>query len=364
VSLAVQSRLARSICAGWAGLALVLTTGCGEPPPPPAPPAPLDLEAELDMLEAVRASGERSDRPEAAAAAGEADADTLAVGARLIDASFRPLAQGELVWCEADPYGLPVERARASADANGTLWLTLPRTALAGDGPLFLASAPGCVRRLLGSGTARLSGATINLGEVQLAPAGELAGRVRDEAGRPLADARVWLGELAADAAQAEPELARFYPELAPLDGWLVGVSDADGNFALSNVPPGSWDLLVLASPAAERRLPALARVTVEAGARAAAGELVLGAPAAGELLHGTVRGAGGAHARLLLVPANGRMLPRLVGGMADLDGRFSLLVPAATSWVVEARDAEGQFAPVRSEVVTGGDTFELVLGD
>ena len=347
-------------------LTLGLLAACSEGAPP-APPLPLDLAAELEQLEAARTSGARADRPVATDAQGEGAGETISVGARLIDASFRPLAGGTLAWCEADPQGLPIERGQARADANGTLWLTLPLASLEGAGPLFLASAPGCARKLLGTGPARLAERLLNLGEVQLGPAGELTGTVRDAAGRPLADARVWLGQRPAEGAPAEPELERLYPDLEPLDGWHVARSDAQGVFRLTNVPPGTFDLLALPSPAGARLVPATGRATIEEGTSAQAGELVLLEPRPGELLRGLVRGVSGApraHARLLLVPADGRALPRLVGGTAGADGRFELLVPEESTWVVEARDAQGELAPVRSEVVGGGDELELVLGD
>jgi len=346
--------------------ALFLSAACsGEVPT--LPPPPLDLEAELRALEDARDGGQRAGRPEALAAPEAALTDEVSVGARMLDLEFRPLAGGTLAWCEADAHGLPVERARASADANGTLWLTVPRSAFVGGGPLLVATAPGCARRLLGTGAARFGEATLSLGEMQLAPGGELFGRVQDESGRPLADARVWLGEIAQPAPDEAPELARFYPDLAPLDGWLVAVSQADGSFHLPHVPPGTWDVLALGSPGAARRVPSLGRVQVAAGLRAEADQLVLAAPRAEELVRGRVRGAAGAvraHARLTLVPADGRMLSRSFGATAGEDGHFELLVPEQSTWVVEARDAAGLLAPVRSEVVTGGDELELVLGD
>lgn len=350
-------------------LALVPLAGCsrGTPEPPSAAPAPVDLEAELRRLEEARTGGERAGRPRGAETSTEVPEGTLAVGARLIDAGFRPLADGSLTWCEADPTGLPLERARASADSNGALWLTLPRAAFVGDGPLLLAEAPGHARRLLGTGPGLAGEATFNLGEVQLGPAGELAGRVRAQDGRPLADARVWLGQLAPSGENEEPELARFYPDLEPLDGWLVARSDAQGNFRLPHVPPGTFDVLALPAPGEARLVPAQARATVAAGTVAELGELVLATPRSEELVRGLVRGASGearAHARLVLVPADGRALARVFGALAGADGRFELLVPAQSTWVLEARDVDGLLVPTRSEVVRGGDELELVLGD
>lgn len=81
------------------------------------------------------------------------------------------------------------------------------------------------------------AGEPAHLGEVVLAPAGTLTGRVVDEGGRPLAEVEVVVDGL--ENARRDPEqLRRLGPELGAHP--LRARSEADGGFRIEGVPVGS----------------------------------------------------------------------------------------------------------------------------
>jgi len=207
-------------------------------------------------------------------------------------------------------------------------------------------------------------GETTDLGDVVLAPAGALEGRVVDEELRPLAGVRVRVGPLSG-------ELARYgLPELVAggafgavdergggvtlfeLPDWISALeprlplatttSGADGRFALERVPAGSLAVL-LDRPG---RAPRLARsIELAAGAREDLGDLELGA---GRALSGRVldeRGAPVAGAevragRIGEVPISVFAPARTTGA----DGCFSFtgLSDVGAPEVIARRDALG----------------------
>lgn len=356
-------------CAAWILVCAALFHGCGgaEPAPreaaPSAAPRALSADDAGALLETVRGDGPTHGRdasppvPEAPSAAG----GTVVFAARLIDQEFRPLSAGSLALTRPG-VSAPEEVARARCDANGSVWLSVPTAELPASPCWLVAQAPGHAHASLVADPPRArTGGIVGLGEVLLAPGGELRGRVVDGDARPVAGAHLVLS--ARTVPEGNSELRGLHPPLLPASPLCRATTDESGAFVLAGAPVGAWVLVASGSPEGEPRVPVARALEIAAGASTSVGELVLASAEPALVLRGSVRDPAGvpaAHVRLELLEAD-TARPAGAGGVARADGTFWLLVPRGTRWIVAAHDPEGRFEPVHSAPSTGGD--EVALG-
>ena len=248
---------------------------------------PLDGRLELDL----RAPGialPMTGKAIALAAAGDrgilappADLGTFVLPAggelagRVADPEGRPIA-GAAVWLSAAK-NLPTEEDNAAFESAGPAATTAAdgRFAVRGVGGLRAVSvcAPGHLPAWF------LAEETPEPLEIELRPAASLAGRVVDEAGRPVAGAAV-----AYEPAWTGP--AEVEPPAGPCGGPSRVTTDADGRFAFPLVPPGRARLRAEAKGFLRTAWQPVVSATAAAGAPGAPVELRL---SRGALLAGRV---------------------------------------------------------------------------
>ena len=157
-----------------------------------------------------------------------------------------------------------------------------------------------------------------DLGAVTIEPGAELAGRVQDAAGNPLAGARV----------------------IVDLPGFMdsaVGTTGADGRFRVLHLPTG--DRLVRI--AAEGLLDGRDTVAIGPGVNSRTFTLVPPVRVRGTVKNAEGKAVEGACVAFVLVGDAPPGVPREITEWPDGDGAFATAV-AAGAFVVEARDAEG----------------------
>ncbi|MCC6406465.1 MAG: carboxypeptidase regulatory-like domain-containing protein, partial [Planctomycetes bacterium] len=198
------------------------------------------------VLVTAARDGVRRDANELAAARG-----LHRVHARIVDAEHRPLVGAVLAIDLGDAH------ERASSDASGEVECELDAEANAST-LTFLASAPAhaSLRRTRPRG----ADAVTELGELVLADGGVLGGRVLDEHGRPLSDARVVV---------EGPEIERAERPRGPLRErlrWTQGeddafelATDADGRFRFDGLRATHWSVWARAPGYGWSVLPSLA---------------------------------------------------------------------------------------------------------
>ena len=222
---------------------------------------------------------------------------------RLLQADGQPLANGTasgwlLVRSREGATGVPVRSFQTDAEGRGQIanersgvwWLSLIAR-----GAGWVSSPPLAVK----------AGAETPEAVLQLQPGGEVFGTVRLKGtGTPVADARVSCQPLA--GAGGEP--------------WSQTVTDQEGAFVFSDLPPGEVGL----SASAEGYRPGSARVevTLEGGPAEVAVELSLGGT-----IRGTVLGPDG---QTPLVGAGVRLGTGGEAQVTDAEGRFLMIGVAA----------------------------------
>jgi len=401
----------------FVGAALWLRRGSGERGEPevarPVRPVAVLEPAQQVEQEPERAEARREPRvadPEPRASsqpARETGAGTTGIRGRLVEADGRPVADlpVELVGLPAEL--LVVDAAGALSGAAGEAGLVRSSTRSDAEGRFVLAGSdrrglhglgidPGGPRaglRVLEQ--ALVAGEEADLGDVVLAAAGTLVGRVVDEAGQPLAGVRVRAASL--PEAVLELGLHRWRPEsllaaragrtgsLAVLDppGWVRALAEhlpipsttsaADGSFALR--PPLGVELTLVADDARHEPLVrtglrvfdgtqdlgtlvlrparrvtcrvrdaegrALVEAEVFAGAVGGRGAVAVlaRAEAAGEPgLHGAPVGEGA-----VLLAARVGEGPWHVTGPLQGDGVHELVLPAPRALTLDVRDEQGR---------------------
>jgi hypothetical protein len=329
----------------------------------PAERQVLSADDALELLAPRRAEG--NTRPSPATVVGPPappPGASVVFAARLIDEHFRPVPTGSLSLLRAGPAG-PEEVVRAPCDGNGSVWLGAATDALPAGACVLVARAPGFARTEVRAEAPRGgTGGIVGLGEVLLAPGGDVRGRVVDASGQPVARARVWLGRVGSSQVEGE-ELARLHPPFEPALSASFAEADERGEYVLESAPVGLWAVQASPHPAEDVLVPVVhEEVRVVARETAELPALVLATPRPDEVLSGRVRGPDGepvAGARLaLLDDATGADTG--VAAWSRADGSFRLLVPAGRGWRLAAHEDAARFAPVRSAVVVGGAEVEL----
>lgn len=365
-----RARLAARAC----GLALLglgaslALPSCGHDSEPSAPPArllPADSEAQLAEREARAfepAPGPPPAPSPAPAPAASAAETGLTISARALDEAAHPIADARLTWLALAPDFLPEPRRSARSDANGTVWLKLDWDELDSTQPLLLTLvAAGHARVDLRLEPARwMAGPLVNLGEVELAPGGALAGRVLDARGQGVPGAVVALAlELDANDVVARA-MARVWPLVAPPTpgAMLLVRSGAQGEFTLEGAPLGRLALVAARFGGPDALLPARVEgLDVRTGETVRAPDLVLAPARAEELVRGRVLAPDGAPLAGIWIA-----LGQAEGGdiyegrtFTDADGRFALPALTDTVFRVLAMDAKGRWPQAEARDVRAG---------
>jgi RNA polymerase sigma-70 factor (ECF subfamily) len=265
-----------------------------------------------------------------------------------------------------------LELARGASDVEGRarVEVALPNWARANvDRPGGAAAAIDLVARRPGCATRHLevvvrAGDVTNLGDVVLVGAGTLRGRVVDEHGRVVGDARVGVLEAAALEALDEGERERFARKGSHLlDELLTRVVRADGSFEFDDVAPGRVRVW---AHAPGRRYALGDAVDVSADGTVPELELVLPALAAGDRIAGRVVGPDG-----LGRPASLEVIARKATTLSmewtqtDLEGRFDFTLDFLDAvYDLTAMDGLDELGPASATGVRPGDLgIEIVLG-
>lgn len=176
--------------------------------------------------------------------------------------------------------------------------------------------------------------------ELTLSITGAISGRVVDDTGEPLPEARV----------RAEPEWSGGLEDRAEwaVRGVLFRVADSGGNFSFRGMPPGRYRLRAIRAGEHEAGLFAHQGMVVESGATGV--QLVV--PASGRVA-GRVVYADGEVPELFAVAVGGDPIP-----MVSDDGRFELESPGGT---IRVEVSGPTFAPKSVDAtVEGGETADL----
>lgn len=284
------------------------------------------------------------------------------VVARILDEEGRSIPGARLGLLAAGRDALPVELLWRPADAQGRATLSVPRLRLDSAQVLLVAGhAPGRARVLQELTRAQRESPEVELDALRLPPGGDVAGRVVDAQGRPLAGA---LLSVSLPLGPSPLEARRLWPLVEPLAGpyLAVAVSDARGSFELIGVPCGEFSLVAAAAPDGPPLCPARVEpLSIRPGERASVGELVLAGPDLEETIAGRVTSADGTAVAGVWLRLGDGSVSFPARALSRADGTFALLVPRERTWVLSARDPAGRFAPVEHGDVRSG-TRDLIL--
>jgi hypothetical protein len=301
-----------------------------------------------------------------------AEVPGLTVVGRAIDLDGRPVQGAELfVSDETGPAGRLVARSDESGRFRGEM-----SRSWGARGFLLLAEHHRAAKIEIFD----LGKVELQLGTVQLEPGAEIAGRVRDEAGRVIPGARVtWLPASAFPADVATARRKGFgagradYAELGKLgqlralgyggeDGEVAPDTEsaADGRFRLRGLPLGACFVV-----AWKKGRSYGWSAVFELGIAAANDVEIVLPPSLTEALQiaGVVRDPAGAPAAGMLVQARSRRASTVVRTAAD--GTFLLDEGWTQPVLLRASDEEQRWAPAElADVAPGTRTVELVLAE
>ena len=312
-------------------------------------PAPADELAEGDARRPAPAG-----EPAGGAATGVPRARVLA---RAVDSSGSPL----------EGIRLSAGGAAAVSDASGEV--TLELAAGAPRSLELVASGEGFVPH---RERARVDpGGSTDLGDVVLAPAGVVSGRVVGADGRALRSAEIsveglggrWLGHR-----HLPLEEARYLGSLLERTGGEVasGSTDQQGRFSIGGLPGG----FVRVWAGAAGHFHAYSDpVPVVPGLESAAGELVLHRPSPGERIEGRVVDPFGAPVAGARIEAARRSLealffrdePFVFRAEAGADGRFVLALDPSSRYSLAAADPGARWRPVVDSPRAAGERDVLL---
>ncbi|MEQ1895155.1 MAG: sigma factor-like helix-turn-helix DNA-binding protein, partial [Planctomycetota bacterium] len=287
--------------------------------------------------------------------------------ARLVDEDGTALAAGSLGLFEPRAEADLVAIASARAGVDGWAELRALRATLVTAPALFATGhAPGHARVFMPLARAQLALPELELGELCLAPGGDVAGRVVDADGRPLAGAVLVVSRTLGVAGPQSEDARRLWPLVEPLAGPYLPCarSDESGAFEIVGVPSGSLALVARSAPDGPALLPARVEpLAIGAGERTEVGTLVLSRPEveetiAGSVVDGEARPLAGI---FVSIEDGGVKVPG--GAVSRADGSFTLLVPRARQWSLRARDPERRWMPADvGGVASGARDVRLVL--
>jgi hypothetical protein len=316
---------------------------------------PLDETPEADAAEAAPPEDEPFDQEREALAPAEPekkpgpDAEPVEgkITGRFLDASGLPLLD---VRVERDSWRRsPQTEALTHSGPDGRIEIRIaPRD---GKGSMIRLSAtrPGYARAKME--VVVKPGETSHLGDIVLEPGGALSGRVSDELGAPVAEARVCCCD-----PELPPHRERDLLRHGPFMTILETRTGPDGRFRMDCIPVGWFRIWA----GIEKKQHAFTEpVEVRAGQETFGIELVLEPLPGDSFIEGIVVGPDGEP-----VPRAGiRCEYRIEGSSgsssfsAGEDGRFRHVLGEQCPHTVEASDREGRFGPVRIDDVEPGTT-------
>ena len=274
-----------------------------------------------------------------------ADSARVVVRARLVDERRAPLAHGRLTMHKRDG-----ETSASGAD-DGQVALELARDHLL-DGPSgsFVASARDRATRWLNVDVGLFRSAPeVDLGEIVLAAAGTLVGRVIDDSGAPIAGAQV-----VACPPGAGGDTRVWLPFSSFPDGSRAFVTSGEGGvFRLEGVPCGAIELF------ASDDLHLVGRAgPIELGVgERNLGDVVLPAASDAERIAGSVRAQDGAPFEGAMIRLLDEREQSIYGSQkrSDAAGRFALLAGPDRTYTLVAYDPSNM-RPTRAKGVHAGD--------
>ena len=369
VSATVKLALAAGIVLALPAAFLLLRVG-GTPAGSPVPPVP-DTEVAL-ALELDAPSGDRAPRTAAATEAQRdpaaaqatpsqpepARGELLVVQARIVDGSGTPLEGARLVALGTD------EPFSASSGADGRARLEIPWERWENESWAKVeASCPGWTRlqrqeRIVGP-------AVVELGDVQLEPGGNVAGRVVDERGAGLAHAQVYaVGATLPGTAEREEErrvLGSPFPLLEASRAWTT--SAQDGEYRIEGVPARPISVVARTAGRTVAYTPPL---EIRRGMETVAPDLVLRPPSGENAIRGVLLDAQGpvAGAQVSAFENHARRNTNpLALTLTDAKGCFELVVLSRAVHTLEA-EHPGQrgFEVVVHDVRAGDHGLRMVF--
>lgn len=284
-------------------------------------------------------------REEAASAPAEEqqieERSAMVLRAGAFDEAGAPLAGAVLRWAS------DLATVSPPSGPDGALRLEVEVLRLEGDLVLLVERAGFATQ----SARARFElGGELYLGNFRLAPAGAIAGRVVDAAGRGVAGVEVSVGDASLSRGEVEQRRYEFYVEEPPR-----ALSDVDGSFRLHGVGEGFWRVwasgptwLASASPPVE----------VRAGLESSGVEIALEPLSDAAQVRGVVLDPDGAPVPFARLAFTRRDAGTTMAGDRDADeqGRFEWLLRASARLELTASDPQGRYGPATASDLEPGD--------